>query len=115
MQGVRNNNLCSYLIALEGWRRGLTLTWYSDKVKKGGIHAPGGLFSLSNKSRMHTFYKAKGDKVTSEAIGIAINKYKTKIILKQNGISVPEGNFLHLNIQIRILLIIVQILIILWY
>ena len=38
MIGARNNNLCSYVIALEGWRRGLTLTFYSRKVKQNRFH-----------------------------------------------------------------------------
>src|SRR5699024_7738952 len=91
MKGARNNNLCSYLIALEGWRRGLTLTWYSDKVKKKGVHAPGRLFTLSSDIRKHEFYKAQGDKVTNKAIAIAINKYETKNILNENDIPVPKG------------------------
>lgn len=93
MIGARNNNLCSYLIALEGWRRGLKLTWYSDKVKKRGVHAPGRLFSLSNKDREHTFYKSKGDKVTQEAIRIGSDKGLTKERLSKAGISVPNGSF----------------------
>lgn len=36
--GARNR-LCAYLISLEGWRRGLKLTWYSENVKSN-VHAP---------------------------------------------------------------------------
>lgn len=94
MIGARNNNLCSYLIALEGWRRGLKLTWYSDKVKKRGVHAPGRLFSLGNNDREHIFYKSKGDKVTKEAVRIGSDKALTKKWLLKAGISVPNGSLL---------------------
>lgn len=91
MVGARNNNLCSYLIALEGWRRGLTLTFDSRKVKRAGIHAPGRVFTLSSDQRTHTFYKAKGDSVSSEAIRIGTNKELTKSWLEKHGVPVPEG------------------------
>lgn len=91
MIGARGNNLCSYLIALEGWRRGLTLKFYSKLVKKKGVHAPGRLFSLSSKHQTRFFYKAKGDHVSSEAIEIGKNKDLTKNLLAKNGIPVPVG------------------------
>lgn len=91
LKGAMNNNLCSYLIALEGWRRGLTLTWYSRKVRRQGIHAPGRAFSLSSKNRTHHFYKSKGDKVSTESVRIGGNKEKTKAILEEKGVRVPKG------------------------
>lgn len=91
MIGARGNNLCSYLIALEGWRRGLTLKFYSRLVKRTGVHAPGRLFSLSSETKTHYFYKAKGDDVSSEAIEIGRDKDLTKKLLNKNGIPVPLG------------------------
>lgn len=90
LDGARNNNLCSYLVALEGWRRGLTLTWYSHKVRKG-IHAPGRAYSLSSATTTHHFYKSKGDRVNNVAVKIGGNKEKTKEVLKENGVRVPIG------------------------
>lgn len=89
--GARNNNLCTYLIALEGWRRGLKLTFDSQKVKKQEIHAPGREFSLSSSKRTHLFYKTKGDKVSVESLKLTGNKDEAKKIFAQHGVPTPEG------------------------
>lgn len=89
-RGAMNNNLCSYVVALEGWRRGLTLTWTSRKVRRG-IHAPGRAFSLSSEERTHHFYKSRGDKVSSKSVKIAANKEETKELLESKGLRVPKG------------------------
>src|SRR5699024_8466743 len=78
--------LCAYLVALEGWRRGLTLTWYSEKVKKRGIHAPGRLFTLSSDKKTHEFYKTAGDKISKEALVIIGNKEEDKKYFDENGL-----------------------------
>lgn len=85
------NRLCAYLIALEGWRRGLTLTWYSKKVKGNKVHAPGRLFSLSSSKKTHYFYKSKGDLTSNEAQRITGNKHLTKQKLAEAGVPVPKG------------------------
>lgn len=90
LKGAMGNNFCSYLIALEGWRRGLKLTWSSRKVRQG-IHAPGRAFSLSSDTKTHMFYKSRGDKVSSEAVKICADKGLTKKILHDNGIRIPQG------------------------
>lgn len=92
MIGARNNNLCSYVIALEGWRRGLTLKFYSRKVKKETLHVPGCLFSLSDGNVTHTFYKSRGMRVKGEAFTVGGNKILTKNVLNKNGIPVPTGD-----------------------
>src|SRR5699024_5823706 len=91
MVGARNNNLCSYAIALEGWRRGLELKFYSKKVKQNRLHVPGCLFSLSDGKKTHMFYKSKGERVKREAFSIGDNKYKSKKVLEKNGVPVPKG------------------------
>lgn len=90
VKGARNSNFCSYLIALEAWRRGLDVTWYSKKVKRK-THAPGRLYSISSKDRTHEFYKAKGDKVNKESLRITGNKEKTKEVLERHNVRVPKG------------------------
>src|SRR5699024_396800 len=89
--GARNNNLCSYLIALEGWRRGLTLKFYSRRVKKNSLHAPGLLFTLSDGKEEHTFYKSRGMRVKGEAFTVGGNKFKVKEVLSSGGIPVAKG------------------------
>ncbi|MCT1905332.1 acylphosphatase [Oceanobacillus sojae] len=91
LKDARNNNFCSYLIALEGWRRGLTLKYYSEKVTKYKVHVPGLLFSLSSGENTHRFYKARGDKVKGKAFSIGSNKFATKKWLSTHGVPVVEG------------------------
>lgn len=85
-------HICAYLVALEGWRRGLTLTWYSQKVKKNRVHAPGRYFSLSSDEQTHYFYKSKGDLTSPKAQGITGKKHITKEWLSKAGVSIPQGN-----------------------
>lgn len=85
------NRLSAYLIALEGWRRGLKLTWYSKKVKNNKVHAPGRYFSLSTPNKIHYFYNSRGDLTKGQAQKITGNKHSTKKYLSEAGISNPQG------------------------
>lgn len=91
LREVRNDRFCSYLIALEGWRRGLELTFHSEKVTNKGLHSPGLAYELKLKDRTHKFYKARGDKVKGDAFRIGSNKYRTKQWLSEHGIPVAKG------------------------
>lgn len=99
MIGARNNNLCSYVIALEGWRRGLTLTFYSRKVKNNTLHVPGCLFSLSDGKTSHMFYKSRGMRVKNEAFSVGDKKILTKKALEKSGIPVPKGEVFSKEIE----------------
>lgn len=37
---AKRGGLGAYLVALEGWRRGLTLTWYAKRVRKKSVEGP---------------------------------------------------------------------------
>lgn len=94
---ARGWNLDAYVVALEGWRRGLTLRWHTKdsekfkEMKTWFVDTPGRLFSLSSKDRTHYFFRTRGDKVTNEAVTIGGNKEKTKQMLKMKNIPTPEG------------------------
>lgn len=94
---IENNFLDAYVVALEGWRRGLTLTWHvkdSEKfqqMKTWSVDEPGQLFSLHSAERSHYFFRTRGDKVSNEAVEQGMNKEITKQILSEKGVSVPEG------------------------
>lgn len=102
---ARGPELCAYAVALEGWRRGLTLRWhaeYSEKFKRlktWNVDSPGKLFSLSSNDKTHYFFRTRGDKVTNEAVEIGGDKELTKIILSKHGIPVPEGKRFKENIR----------------
>ncbi|MEN2466406.1 acylphosphatase [Ornithinibacillus sp. JPR2-1] len=94
---AHGNLLDAYAVSLEGWRRGLKLRWHvkdSEKFKEMNtwfVDKPGQLFSLSSDEKTHYFFRTRGDLVTNEAVSIGMNKEKTKQMLMQAGITVPEG------------------------
>lgn len=82
------NQISMYTIALEGWRRGLTLTFFSvltegDKLR---IH-----YSLSDQGREHHFHGSEGDKIAEEAVTICDNKVLTYKFLTKAAIPIPRG------------------------
>lgn len=97
MADAHGNLLDAYAVALEGWRRGLKLRWHvkdSEKFKDmytWYVDNPGQLFSLSSGEKTHYFFRTRGDLVTNEAVKIGKDKEKTKEVLKEKGIRVPEG------------------------
>ncbi|MFC3039733.1 ATP-grasp domain-containing protein [Virgibacillus xinjiangensis] len=94
---IHGNLLDSYAVALEGWRRGLTLRWHVKGSEKFGemetwfVDRPGQLFSLSSQTKTHYFFRTRGDKVTNEAVQVGKDKEDTKRILSKAGVSVPQG------------------------
>lgn len=94
---ARGWNLDAYAVALEGWRRGLTLKWHAkdtdkfSEMKTWFVDTPGRLFSLSSVDRTHYFFRTRGDKVTNEAVEIGSDKELTKQRLIKAGIPTPEG------------------------
>ena len=77
-----SSNLRSYLISLEGWRRGLTLT-----VKDKKMH----LYLLSSGQRTHSIDMSRIDQIPAEAIEICKNKGLAKEYLARAGVPVPKG------------------------
>lgn len=94
---TEGNYLDAYVVALEGWRRGLRLRWHvkdSEKFKEMKtwfVEQPGQLFSLQSDERTHYFFRTRGDKVPNEAVEQGMDKEITKAMLKNKGILVPEG------------------------
>src|SRR5690625_1121131 len=94
---ARKTRLCSFSIALEGWRRGLKLKWYTadskhyDDMIVFGVNPPGRLYSLSSDERTECFFRTRGNKVSSEAVELSDDKYTTKKILSEAGVPVPLG------------------------
>jgi D-alanine-D-alanine ligase-like ATP-grasp enzyme/acylphosphatase len=97
LTGARKTKLCAYSVALEGWRRGLTLKWYTKDSEKFdhmitfGVNPPGRLFSLSSKDRTHFFFRTRGDKVTKQAVMIGSDKDETKVWLSKAKVPTPMG------------------------
>ncbi|OIJ21747.1 hypothetical protein BKP45_03350 [Anaerobacillus alkalidiazotrophicus] len=76
-----------YVIALEGWRRGMTLKFYNkNEDNKLQIR-----YSLSHQGHEHHFQGSKGDKVTEEAYNVCDNKGLTNEYLSKAGVPIPQG------------------------
>lgn len=97
IKGIEGNFLDAYAVALEGWRRGLTLKWHmkdSEKfknMKTWFVDQPGQLFSLQSHKNTHYFFRTRGDKVPNEAVEQAMDKQQTKKMLKAANVPFPEG------------------------
>lgn len=97
VRNARKTRLDSFAVALEGWRRGLKLTWYTKDSEHFqdmiifGVNPPGRLFSLSSDERTHYFFRTRGDKVTNEAVELAADKGVTKRILEEKNVAIPQG------------------------
>src|SRR5690625_4232185 len=97
VKNARKTRLDAFAVALEGWRRGLKLKWYTkdsehfDNMIIFGVNPPGRLFSLSSEDRTHYFFRTRGDKVSSEAVELVDDKGITKDILAKKNVPVPKG------------------------
>src|SRR5699024_6553360 len=96
ISGVKGFKLDSYLIALEGWRRGLQLKYYKDESSVCKLHTLNTsttekFFSLSSEKHQHFFFRSRGDKVSNETVNICQSKEKTKTFMRKKGINVPDG------------------------
>ncbi|GAB3789617.1 acylphosphatase [Virgibacillus kimchii] len=96
LKGVRSFNIDAFLVALEGWRRGLSLKFYSNSptvtdLKLIGFNTTGKTFSLSSNDKKHFFYRSRGDKVNNEAVEIGGDKGETKRYLSKKNIAHPVG------------------------
>jgi len=84
-QGKR---ISTYTVALEGWRRGLDLKFYS--VFEDGYKLKV-RYSLSSKHKTHHFSLSMGDNVTDRAFDICDDKDLTKQYLAEKDVPVPNG------------------------
>jgi len=81
------NSLSMYSIALEGWRRGLTLKFFTGFNKeKFEIQ-----YSLSDGIKERKFEVSRGDELTEGTIEICEKKSLTKDYLVKHDVLVPKG------------------------
>lgn len=76
----------SYAVALEGWRRGLTVKYIDKDRNPLKIR-----YSLSDGKKEHVFAGSRGDLVTKKAIRVCIKKDLTKKYLMKANVPTPEG------------------------
>jgi D-alanine-D-alanine ligase-like ATP-grasp enzyme/acylphosphatase len=104
IQGAKGFNLDAYVMALEGWRRGLSLTWYYDPtvvtdLKIIGFHPLGKSFSLRSKDKLHHFYRSRGDMVANKAVKIVHDKHLAKSYFQKDDVPTPDGIMFNKNIS----------------
>src|SRR5699024_3717798 len=69
LKNVRTSNLNAYLIALEGWRRGITIKWHDEchsfpmNNNESRQQRLGNIYSLTLHERTHFFYQSYGDQI----------------------------------------------------
>lgn len=94
---AKGPELDAFAIALEGWRRGLTLKWYAKNTVEfqdmnvWNVEKPGKLFSLASDNHTHYFFRSRGDKVSNLAVETCMDKQKTKELLLQHSVPTPGG------------------------
>src|SRR5699024_4331538 len=76
-----------YTIALEAWRRGITVKFFNDTHKTAHLK-----YSLSFQEKEHFFKVSRGDLVSRKAVKICIDKHLTKKHLWNAGVPAPAGN-----------------------
>lgn len=83
-----------YSIALEGWRRGLTLTFINRNRRKGDVY-----YELSSKNKVHRFTSSRGDLSSAEALRICKDKYEAKKYLKRANVPTPDAKLFMKNVD----------------
>lgn len=92
-QGKR---ISTYTVALEGWRRGLELKFYSVFEDGNKLKVR---YSLANGNKVHHFSLSMGDKVSEEAFEICNDKDLTKHYLQKHNVPVPVGEMFEEDVK----------------
>src|SRR5699024_4854608 len=91
-ESAKGYSMSFYAIALEGWRRGLSLKFINDNRSKAKI-----LFELSSEKRAHQFVVSRGSLITKDAMRICRNKIETKEYLEMSHVATPKGKLFKKN------------------
>lgn len=86
-QEGKGYTLSMYTIALEAWRRGISVRFFNNIHKKSQIR-----YSLSHQGKEYYFTVSRGNVVPREAVKICVNKQLTKEYLKKANVPTPEGD-----------------------
>ncbi|SFB27450.1 D-alanine-D-alanine ligase [Lentibacillus halodurans] len=90
------NKLSMYLIALEAWRRGVTVNFFSiDNPENQNLIR----YSLEYNGREYKFESSRGEKLSEEAYKSCENKDVTKKLMSKSGVTVPKGKRFKENIS----------------
>lgn len=89
---ARGYTVSMYSIALEGWRRGLTLKFINENRRKSEIR-----YSLASEEREHKFVVSRGDFTPAKTLKICRHKHLTKEYLLKANVPTPDGKLFDKN------------------
>jgi len=95
---ARHNRTSLYTIALEGWRRGLKLSFHNVYDENNKILLK---YSLKSDKRVHYFDESSGDKNTNEAFKICGDKSLTNKYLKKANVPIPNDKKFDIDTSIE--------------
>src|SRR5690625_4080602 len=100
--GKKGFMLDAYLVSLEGFRRGLTLTWYraeskSCKLDRLNSSTNGKFIRLRDNQKKDYFLRSRGDLIANKTVRLVQNKEETKMVLLKKGVPVPRGKNFHIK------------------
>lgn len=85
-ESAKGYSMSLYSIALEGWRRGLTLKFINENRRRSEL-----LFELASDEKKYKFVVSRGELITKEALRICRNKFETKEFLQKSNVTTPKG------------------------
>src|SRR5690625_2714252 len=85
-ESAKGYSMSFYAIALEGWRRGLTLKFINENRRTSEL-----LFELASEKNAYKFVVSRGELITDEALRICRNKFETKEYLQKENVPTPNG------------------------
>jgi D-alanine-D-alanine ligase-like ATP-grasp enzyme/acylphosphatase len=83
---AKGYSMSFYAIALEGWRRGLTLKFINKNRRPSEL-----LYEISSNDKSYKFVVSKGELISDEAIRICRNKFEAKRYLQDAKVPTPNG------------------------
>jgi len=88
-EGVVNHHFSYYTVALEGWRRGLNLTFHNTD-RGGRKPSISHQYTLSDGNVSYKFVCARSSYISKETINIAEDKTLAYEYMRKNGVPIPE-------------------------
>src|SRR5690554_5233495 len=77
--------LCGYLISLEAWRRGLSVSVEAYNSEKFAV------YNISSRDKTLKFNRSRVGLTSKKAVKTIINKDATRKFLQSNGVPTPQG------------------------
>lgn len=94
--GIQGYSTGFYSIALEAWRRGITVRFINNQKFKSTVR-----YELNSNGNKYTFVGSKGSLTSRECVLLTKRKHETKEILKQENVPTPNWILVENNISVK--------------